>query len=203
MMIGVQTLSKRGLLNEKPRGGMSIIPTLEGEEWVPMLAGPGYCISNLGRIYRMERRVVVPKFKGSKRVEVVRKGFFITARTNSRNGYVYVRIDYATYRLHRLVALYFLPNPEGKEQVNHIDGNKSNNGIGNLEWATSRENHDHAMRIGLRPRAETHWRRILNWAMVENILAAASVGFSQRTIAEMHGVSQCPVSRILNGTGWK
>lgn len=61
------------------------------------------------------------------------------------NGYAYVglRTDDNTYKnmyMHRLVALAYIPNPDNKPQVNHIDGNKLNNHISNLEWVTGSEN---------------------------------------------------------------
>jgi hypothetical protein len=51
--------------------------------------------------------------------------------------------------LHRIVALTFIENPENKEQVNHIDGNKTNNAVSNLEWVTNQENQIHKFKTGL------------------------------------------------------
>lgn len=51
--------------------------------------------------------------------------------------------------VHRLLAQTFIPNPDNKPQVNHIDGNKMNNTLSNLEWVTSAENTQHAVDLGL------------------------------------------------------
>ena len=53
------------------------------------------------------------------------------------------------FLVHRLVALTFLPNEEDHPEVNHIDGNKSNNALSNLEWCSRSENKQHALKLGL------------------------------------------------------
>ena len=80
------------------------------------------------------------------------------------NGYlrVYMRRDSDYKRvdmyIHRLVALAFIPNPENKRFVNHIDTNKSNNHVDNLEWCTSKENNQHSMNLGYLCRDESNGR---------------------------------------------
>jgi len=59
---------------------------------------------------------------------------------SQRNGYMRVKIRGKTYSVHRLIAEAFLPNPEAKPQVNHIDADRGNNRIENLEWVTASEN---------------------------------------------------------------
>jgi hypothetical protein len=88
------------------------------------------------------------------------KGYVINKATKKKmatslteDGYVTVRLTkdkkVKRFRLHRLVAIHFIPNPENKEEVNHIDGDKLNNGEDNLEWHTRQENATHAKETGL------------------------------------------------------
>jgi predicted DNA-binding ArsR family transcriptional regulator len=64
------------------------------------------------------------------------------------HGYFYINIHYnyiyKFHTIHRLIAIAFIPNPENKPMVNHIDGNKKNNNISNLEWVTAKENCQHS-----------------------------------------------------------
>lgn len=65
--------------------------------------------------------------------------------------------------VHRLVAEYFVENPLNKEQVNHIDGNKLNNNMNNLEWVTNQENRNHAIKNNLTKNLcgeETPWSKL-------------------------------------------
>src|SRR5574343_75166 len=73
---------------------------------------------------------------------------FITVQTY-KSGYKYVQLNGKKYRLHRLVAEHFIPNPENKPQVNHKNGNKSINEDWNLEWSTQIENIYHGYKTGL------------------------------------------------------
>lgn len=64
-------------------------------------------------------------------------------------GYLKVDIRSRSIFLHRLVALAFIPNQENKPQINHINANKEDNSVQNLEWVTNQENHNHKLKNGL------------------------------------------------------
>lgn len=80
----------------------------------------------------------------------------------SKNGYlqVSIKIDetqkFCNRYIHRLVALHFIENPNNKREVNHIDGNKENNTLSNLEWVTSSENQKHRHLIGNKKTSNRH-----------------------------------------------
>lgn len=73
----------------------------------------------------------------------------LTQRANP-NGYMIVTLDGEQLSVHRLVALHFIPNPYQHPQVNHKDGDKTNNHEGNLEWCSAEFNAQHALITGLR-----------------------------------------------------
>lgn len=111
------------------------------ELWKTIIGFEGiYEVSSLGNVrglQRIVRGVVVPEKIMSPRVCV--KGYKSVGL--NKNGVQYHK------SVHRLVANAFIPNPDNKPCVNHIDGNPSNNKIENLEWATHRENRKHYIEI--------------------------------------------------------
>ena len=76
-------------------------------------------------------------------------------------GYLRVKVDGKSLRLHILVALAFLPNPDNKPTVNHIHGNKYDNRASQLEWATYSEQIQHVWDTGLRKVRKDHDRKAI------------------------------------------
>ena len=104
-----------------------------------------YQISNFARVKSLPRK---RKFGNQTRIipEIIMK---VHAKPS---GYKYIKLNdvprhQITKHIHRLVAQAFIPNPENKEDVNHIDGNKANNVVTNLEWVTRSENVLHSYRV--------------------------------------------------------
>lgn len=98
------------------------IEELEGEEWKTLFFNNNYEVSNLGRLR-------------NKKTKIIAKGAI------KKNGYVDVSVDNQNYRLHRLVLQTWCPNENYEElTVDHINGNRSDNRLENLRWATQEEN---------------------------------------------------------------
>lgn len=107
-----------------------------------------YFISKSGSVKVLRREWVTGKNLHRSKDEHIINPFM------KRNGYLHVAVlvggKQAQYPLHSLLAKVFIPNPENKKCVNHKDGNKLNNSLDNLEWATYQENAIHALSTGLK-----------------------------------------------------
>ena len=116
-----------------------------------------------------------------------------------------------TEKVHRLVLSAFVPQPKGKDQVNHIDGNKKNNNLNNLEWVTGKENMQHSFAMGLEKgrKGEEHNMAKLSNEDVLTIRKLYAGGitdcgkkYSQRALAKMYGVKQSTIWGILHRVNW-
>lgn len=105
---------------------------------------------------------------------------------------------------HRLVALAFIPNPENKPEVNHIDGNKLNNDVSNLEWATKHENMKHAHHLKLRDNNGTgNPRNLLTEKEVLDIYDKLLDGARVSDLATSYNVSRPTISDIKAKRNWQ
>lgn len=124
------------------------------EIWLPVLGFEEYSISNLGRL-RYEKPKRAPRSNDN--INRIKREPYIVNQNLNKKGYPCVRIGLTNNRksfsVHRLVAIAFIENPYNKTQVNHIDGNKQNNLVTNLEWVTNQENCIHTYASGITIRA--------------------------------------------------
>ncbi|MFV0535956.1 MAG: HNH endonuclease [Dysgonomonas sp.] len=174
------------------------IATMISEEWKYIIGYEDkYMISNTGEVLSVQREVkcksgVIKNFGGYKI-----KAFA------SNKGYMQVSLSGKTLLLHRLIAEAFIPNPENKPQINHINGNKSDNRIENLEWATQSENISHAYKNGYKTAP------FLNCRAEKNHLSKAVTQYkngvkindfgSIREASRITGVNSITISRVCKG----
>ena len=132
---------------------------------------------------------------------------FLKLHYNASN-YLRVHIKKKFYFVHRLVAQTYLPNPENKEQVNHIDGDKTNNMLCNLEWVTRQENVDHACENGFRKiteatRASGRWLAAnYQYAAEKKIILNEETGIfyeGGEEVANLIGIDKKKVWKMLSG----
>jgi hypothetical protein len=179
------------------------VPEPEAEEWRDIPGYEGYQASSIGRV-RSNFLLGGHGRRGAWRVRKLCK---------MSSGYPSLSVVVGGTRsspaVHWLVAAAFLgPRPAGFE-INHIDGVKSNNRVGNLEYVTVSENKRHAIRLGLMPGpphyfGEKHHNAKLTQIQADEIRRIHATGrHLQKTIAKKFGVSPYVVSDIVTGKTYK
>lgn len=156
-----------------------------------------YLISSCG-IVKSKDRIVEAKGSGTR----LESGRVMASNIGGR-GYFQVTMvsdlgKRKTLTLHRLIAKSFIPNTLDLEQINHIDGVKTNNSISNLEWCTPTQNLQHARDTGLRRRSLK-----LTEDDVLSIRKMSENGESRRDIASMYSVSVPAICGIINRRYWR
>lgn len=162
-----------------------------------------YQVSNTGKVKSLTREWVFGNTNSVQRKEE-------TIVTQYVNKYKYCCVLLSTnskkksIKVHRLVAIAFIPNPENKPQVNHKDGDKQNNNDWNLEWNTAKENVKHAYDTGLKNGSAgvKNGRVKLTEKDVIEIRRLSST-MSGYAIAKKYGIYQTTVSKILTRKLWK
>ena len=148
------------------------------EMWKSTVEDPYYEVSNFGRV-RHDGRIL--------------------SGSIHKDGYMFVNIRGKQCARHRLVAEVFIENPENKPFVNHIDGNKQNNSVDNLEWCTQSENTKHAYDSDLQPKGLSTYKGKFTSEEREQIKNEWDSGaYSRRQLAKKYGVSHTCINDIIN-----
>lgn len=162
---------------------------LDGEELKVIADVPCYGITNKSRVVNLRTNTLVsPKID----------------KTGYLRVHLFINKQRFEKRVHRLVALYFIPNPYKLPMVNHIDGNKANADITNLEWVTPLENSRHALRTGLLRVGEDHLNAKITETQAKSILFDCEKGLSTKDILCNHSyATKSIVEKIRSGERWK
>lgn len=168
-----------------------------------------YQVSTLGRVKSLGR-TVEKKSKLGKEFKMVVSEKVISGHV-SDSGYIEYNIRKngrpKTIRGHRLVAETFIENPSNKPLINHIDGDKTNNNLSNLEWSTHKENAKHALETGLLSNflkfARSKPRRKLSTEDVTVIINRLNLGDAMGRIAKDYKVHRETIASIKYFKTWK
>lgn len=175
---------------------------MDNEYWKPVVGYEGlYEVSNLGTVKSLHKIINKGEFG---MVEFPEKILKVVMRGPYRAVRIYKNKKGTRYSVHRLVAQAFIPNPKNKRQVNHIDGDKLNNNVNNLEWCTPYENTRHAIKNGLFSDAPIGEKNGQSKLTTENVLYIKNTRriVSRRDLSLQFKISIKQVDRIRSGERW-
>jgi hypothetical protein len=172
------------------------------EIWKSIEGYPYYQVSNTGSVKSLVR--IILKKNGQKQTI---KGRLMKLKKCKFGYYRVPLVDLNGYQknflVHRLVLINFSAFDQEKKQVNHINGDKTDNRIENLEWVTCSENQIHAHKIGLKSqKGENHAQARLKESDILEIRKLIQLGYKQKVIAEKYGIIRSYVSEIKTRKAW-
>lgn len=171
------------------------------EIWLPVKNYEGvYEVSNTGLIRTIERPI--KNRYGYRTIKPI-----IRKPRKDKRGYLIIDLRFymgiECKKVHRLVAKAFLPNPNNLQEVNHIDHNKENNCVSNLQWVSHSENVAHTVASKKHAYGEKQGGSILKECDVLQIIQYGKKGYTHREIAEIYNVSRGTITAIFLGKNWK
>ncbi len=168
------------------------MPTTDTATWKTVTEYPWLEVSDTGLVRSLPGR----------RHKVGRPRAGRVLKQQVQGKYLKISCDNKGHLIHRLVALAFIPNPDNKPQVCHKDGNKHNNHVDNLIWATVKELMIHAASLGLKTHGEDVHCAKLTEAKVRAI--RGNQGWrTQAQLASIYGVSVITIQQVLYRKTWK
>jgi hypothetical protein len=177
------------------------------EEFRIIPSFPDYLVSNFGRVKTKSRPIRYTHPRTGEQHFRQSEERHLKIQTNKKTGYKFHQLykggKMFNRPIHVLVSDAFLERPEWGEVINHKDGNKHNNTVGNLEWTTDKYNHEHATITGLKANGTKIKSSILNDSCVRGIRYFLSKGYSHSELASAFGVSRATISLLAEGKTWK
>lgn len=153
-----------------------------------------YQVSNLGNVRSLDKEVCSVNVYGE--YTMIRKGKILKQNKN-KDGYYVVKLQHnkakKTCLVHRLVAIAFINQKDGLDYVNHIDENKANNSVDNLEWVSHIENCNHATRN--KRISEKHYKKVMSI----NINTGYKQIYNSLKETSDYGFNSNMVSSVING----
>lgn len=170
-----------------------------GETFCSVVGFEGlYEVSNFGRVFSLQKTRSNPLTGG---VSIFKRKELSPVTVNGYHKVSLCRNGVSRgFLIHRIVAMSMIDNPNSLPYVNHIDGNKANNRISNLEWVTPQENDLHAVSIGLKPMGEKHYKTKLSDA---DVIGIRSSDLSDKKLSDMYAVTQNTINNIRHRVSWK
>lgn len=179
---------------------------MEDEIWKDVVGFEGYYeVSNKGNVRSVDRHV-----PSKSRLGTVKYDFYPSQPIKAREvygGYQQVKLNRNgkfPRAIHRLVAQAFIPNPDSLPEVNHIDGNKANNCVENLEWVNRSGNSKHAYETNLtKSGAKHHYAKLTEKLVAEILHVNNTTKLTYTLIGRLFNVCAESVSNMCRGKSWK